>query len=173
MDPIGLISLVLISQIIRWDDLLNLQCIGDIWSANFSFFLMIKRLNSTSIGISKNNIMDLIPHCIADLNRSNPLSGSFHLVVFGPRNLIGGFWSLFDPCVNAMGWRPYWPSCMEVRYCTFGFSANIRSDLRTLSLPCDLLRDNYYACVIYNHAGKATHACLAGLATKKSGGTIQ
>ena len=27
----------------------------------------------------------------------------------------------FDPCVNAMAWRPYYLSCMEASYCTFGF----------------------------------------------------
>ena len=64
----------------------------------------------------------------------------------------------FDPCVNAMAWRPYCPSCMEVSYCTFGFDAFIRRDLRTLSLPRDSPRDNQYACVILVHAGKATHA---------------
>ena len=34
-----------------------------------------------------------------------------------------GIGSLFDPCVNAMGQRPYWLSRMEVSYCTFGFGA--------------------------------------------------
>ena len=81
----------------------------------------------------------------------------------------------FGPCVNAMAWRPYCPSCMEASYCTFGFGTFIRRDLRTLSLPRDSPRDHQYACVIWVHAGKATHASwnyLAGLATKKSGGTI-
>ena len=36
-----------------------------------------------------------------------------------------------------MGRRPYWPSRMEVSYCTFGFGAIIRRDLRTLSLRRD------------------------------------
>ena len=44
-----------------------------------------------------------------------------HIYQLLPRNLKGGIGSLFDPCVNAMGRRPYWPSCMEVSYCTFGF----------------------------------------------------
>ena len=57
------------------------------------------------------------------------------------RNFKGGSESLFDPCVNAMGWRPYCPSRMEVSYCTFGFGAIIRRDLRTLSLPHDSSRD--------------------------------
>ena len=39
------------------------------------------------------------------------------------RNLNGELGLLFDPCVNAMGWQPYWPSCMEASYCTFGFGA--------------------------------------------------
>ena len=54
----------------------------------------------------------------------------------------------FDPCVNTMGQRPYWLSCMEVCYCTFGFGVIIRHDLRTLSLPCDSPRDKHCAYVI-------------------------
>ena len=44
------------------------------------------------------------------------------------------FWkgeSLFDPCVNAIGQRPYCLSRMEVSYCIFVFGAIIRRDLRT------------------------------------------
>ena len=66
-------------------------------------------------------------------------------------------------------------SSMEVSCCTFGFGAIIRRDLCTLSLPRDSPCDNQYACAIWVHAGKATHAQrnnLAGLVTKKSGGTI-
>ena len=37
--------------------------------------------------------------------------------------LNGEIWSLFDSYVNAMGRWPYWPSRMEVSYCTFGFGA--------------------------------------------------
>ena len=59
------------------------------------------------------------------------------------RNLKGGILSLFDPCVNAMGQRPYWPSRMEVSYCTFRFGANILRNLRTLSSPRDSTRDNH------------------------------
>ena len=84
--------------------------------------------------------------------------------------------SFFDPCVNALGRRPYCPLHMEVSYCTFGFSTIIQRDLRTLSLPRDSPRNNQYACVILVHAGKATHAYLTklfgGLSQKKSGGTI-
>ena len=47
---------------------------------------------------------------------------------------------------NAMGRWLYWPSGMEVCYCTFGFGAIIRHDLRTL--PHDLPRSDLYACVI-------------------------
>ena len=53
-----------------------------------------------------------------------------------------GIWSLFDPCVNTVGRRPYCLSRMEESYCTFGFSAIIRRDLRTLSLP----RDSMHVC---------------------------
>ena len=38
------------------------------------------------------------------------------------RNFKGGIRSLFDPCINAKGWQPYWPSCKEVNYCTFGIN---------------------------------------------------
>ena len=65
-----------------------------------------------------------------------------------PRNFKGGIGSLFDPCVNAMGQWPYWPSRMEVSYCTFGFNSIIQGNLRTLSLPCDSPRDNLHACII-------------------------
>ena len=71
-----------------------------------------------------------------------------------PRNLKGGIRSLFDPCVNATGHRPYCPSRMEVSYCTFGFSTIIWHNLRTLSLLRDPPRDNLYACVIWVHAGR-------------------
>ena len=54
----------------------------------------------------------------------------------------------FDPYGNAMWRRPYCPSRVEVSCCTFGFDAIIRRDLRTLSLPRDSPRDNFYACVI-------------------------
>ena len=59
-----------------------------------------------------------------------------------------GNWVPFSLCVNALEWRPYWRSCMEVSYCTCGFGAVIRHNLRTLSLPCDSLRNNHYARVI-------------------------
>ena len=52
-----------------------------------------------------------------------------------PSYLKGGIRSLFDTYVNAMGWRPFWWSSMEVSYCTSGFGAIILSNLRTLSLP--------------------------------------
>ena len=44
---------------------------------------------------------------------------------YPPRNLKGGIWSLFEPCVNALGRQPYCLSCMEGSYCTFGFGAKI------------------------------------------------
>ena len=45
---------------------------------------------------------------------------------YKPKEFEGGIRSLFDPCVNAMGRRPYWPSRpsrLQVSYCTFGFGA--------------------------------------------------
>ena len=53
-----------------------------------------------------------------------------------------------DPCVNAIGRRPYWRLRVETSYCTFGFGVIIRGDLLKLSLPRVLPRDNLYACVI-------------------------
>ena len=96
---------------------------------------------------------------------------SFSINALLPRSLKGepGLF-FFDPCVNTMEWRPYCPSRMEVSYCTFRFGAIIRRDLCTLSLPHDSPPDNQYACLIWVHAGKATHASqnyLAGLAMKK------
>ena len=73
----------------------------------------------------------------------------FSVEVLYARNLKGGIGSLFDPCVNTTGQRPYCPSRMEVSYCTFGFGAIIQCDLRTLSLPCDSLRKYQYVCVIF------------------------
>ena len=70
----------------------------------------------------------------------------------------------------------FWPYCqlpMEVSYCTLEFGtifwqpAHIKCEHYS---PCD----NLYVCAWF-HAGKATHALqnnLAGLTTKKSGGTI-
>ena len=60
----------------------------------------------------------------------------------------GGIKSLFDPYINAMRWRPYWLSGMEVSYCTSGFGVIIRRDLRPLSLLCDSPRDNLYALIL-------------------------
>ena len=74
-----------------------------------------------------------------------------------------------------MGQRTYWPSPMVVSYCAFEFGAIIRPCVHTCSLRHDSPCDNLYACVTYIHARKATQAkqnYLAGLATKKSGGTI-
>ena len=61
---------------------------------------------------------------------------------------------------------------VEVKsYCTFGCGAIIWCNLRTLLLLRDSPRDKHYACDLV-HKGKATHACLAGLAIEKSRGTI-
>ena len=73
------------------------------------------------------------------------------------RNLKGRIWSFFDPCVDAMGWQPFWQSRMEASYLT--------------SSPY-LAR---YACVRLSPRKKGNTRltnCLAGLAVKKSGGTI-
>ena len=59
------------------------------------------------------------------------------------RNLKGGIRSLFDPCVNATTRQPYFPSRMEVSYCTFGFGAicthyHYRVFHRSITYLCDL-----------------------------------
>ena len=74
--------------------------------------------------------------------------------VYSTRNLKGGMWSLFDPCVNAMAQQPYWPSHIKVSYYTFGFGSVIRGDLRTLSLPHVLPHNKVHVCVILNPRGK-------------------
>ena len=94
-----------------------------------------------------------------------------------PRNLKGRIVSLFDPCVNAMGRRPYWPSHMEASNCTFGLAPSF-----------GMICAHYRYCVIHrgitymrvclkstweNATLYAERNCLAGLATKKSSpGTI-
>ena len=54
-----------------------------------------------------------------------------------PKNFKEGIGSFFDHRVNALGRWPYWPSRMEVSYCTFELGAFIRRNLRILSLPRD------------------------------------
>ena len=90
--------------------------------------------------------------------------------VWWNQGILKGESGLFLPRVNAMGRRPYWPSRIEVSYCTFGFGAIIRRSLRTFSLSRNPLCDNLYVCVIKVRARKTTHAqqnCLAALAMKK------
>ena len=58
-----------------------------------------------------------------------------------------------------MGQRPYCLSRVEVIYCTFGFGAIIRRDLRTLSLLRDSPRDNQYACAI-SSCGKGNSSLM-------------
>ena len=82
--------------------------------------------------------------------------------VFLSRNLKRGIGSLFDPCVNAMGRQPYWPSHMEVSYCTFGFGANIQRDLRILLLPRDSPHDNLSGVLDLSARGKG-NSCLTKL----------
>ena len=67
--------------------------------------------------------------------------------MFIQRNLKGGIGSLFDPCVNAMGWGGHIGHHLW-SYCTFRFGAIIRRDLYTLSLPRDSPCDYLYACVL-------------------------
>ena len=75
------------------------------------------------------------------------LAASIYLIE-NPMELKVGIGSHFDPCVNAMGQQPYWPSRKEASYCTFEFGAIIRRDLRTLLLRRDLSHDKLCACVI-------------------------
>ena len=67
---------------------------------------------------------------IRDFWNSNLFSGIVHgtYSVYNARNSKRGH---FLTHVNAMEWRPYWPSHMEASYCTFGFGAIIGHDLRT------------------------------------------
>ena len=83
------------------------------------------------------------------------------------QGILRGKLGLFlTPVFNAMEQQPYWRSCIEMSYCTFGFDVVIRRDLRALLLLLDSVRDNHYA-------RESVHKGLfLGLATKKSGGTI-
>ena len=72
-----------------------------------------------------------------------------------PRNLKGGIGSLFDLCVTL--W-PFWQSCMEVSYCTFGFGAIILARFAQVIIAARLPHDNLIVCVVKVHARKATHA---------------
>ena len=52
----------------------------------------------------------------------------FHQVsknLYPTKEFEGGIGSLFDLCVNALRWRTFWRSHMEVSYCTSGFGAII------------------------------------------------
>ena len=73
--------------------------------------------------------------------------------------------------VIAMERRPYWRSHIEANYCTYEFGAISQRDLRAFSVPCDSPRNTHYERELV-HAGNSTHNWLAGLAMKKSGGTI-
>ena len=61
--------------------------------------------------------------------------------------LKGEYGLFFNPCVNAAGWRPYWP--LDV-WKNSDFSEIIWHDLRTLLLAWDSTRDNLHvpACMI-------------------------
>ena len=80
-------------------------------------------------------------------------------ILWLPKNFKGGIRSLFDPCVNTMGQRPYCSSRMEMSYCTFGFSVIIQCNLCTLSLPRDSPRNIQYD-LSYRGKGKS---CLTKL----------
>ena len=92
---------------------------------------------------------------------------------FGNSNICN--WVSLTPVLMLWGGGNIDNHVWRLSYCTLGFGAITRRDLRILSLPHDSPRDNLYACVIWVHAGKATYAqqnYLADLATKKSGGTV-
>ena len=89
------------------------------------------------------------------------------------RNFKGGIGSHFYLCFNAMGWRSYWPSCMEMSIyivpsdLAWSFGAICAHQYCVIHHAITYI----HACVIKVHAGKATHAklnCLAGLAMKKT-----
>ena len=85
------------------------------------------------------------PSLVNNLGPPFPAAGS------APDKILGiwkGALGLFLTRVKAMEWQPYWPSHMEVSYCTFGFGAIIQRDLHKLSLPCVSLCDYLCACMI-------------------------
>ena len=74
--------------------------------------------------------------------------------LFAPRNFKGEM-GLILTRVNAMvRWQDHKP----ITYGGELLYLRIWRDLHTLSLPRDSPHDNQYACVIWVHAGKATHA---------------
>ena len=77
--------------------------------------------------------------------------------------VLGAYWSRN---LNAMGQWPYCPSRMEASYCIFGFGANIRRNLRTLSLQRDSPHNNHYVCVI-SPRRKGNSRLLGGLSYEK------
>ena len=122
----------LMSDLVGWDGRWSLCC------------LVVER--NLGRGTFKNSLKDM--SCLGEMLECECKS----------RNLKGGIGSLFDPCVNVVERRPYCPSHMEVSYWIFRFEAIIRLDLRTLSSLCDSWCDNQFACMIWVHAKKATHA---------------
>ena len=60
---------------------------------------------------------------------------------------------------------------MEVSYCTFGFDTKSWRDLRILLLMRDSPGDNFFKST-WERQIRLNENCLAGLTTKKSGGTI-
>ena len=83
------------------------------------------------------------------------------------RNIKRGIRSFFDPCVNAMGQRPYCLSRIEANYCTFGFGVIIRRDLRTLSLQHDSSRNNLFASSPHRKGNSRLTKFFGGLSYEK------
>ena len=111
------------------------------WKSKICCLFLVQTIEIT-IPFSKQFLE--FPFCVKDKIKALEFKLKMVLASFRkyPRNLKWRIASLFDPCVDAMGRRPYCPSRMEVSYCTFRFGAIIRRNLCTLSLPRDSPRDD-------------------------------
>ena len=104
-----------ISSLVPWRLVAHIVRTGLIWS-KFALQMYVTTCSTLEI------VCDLQNNCLPP-DAVNPDQG-----------IIKGMGFIFEPCVNAVGWRPSWRSRMVVSYCTCGFGAVIQRDLRKVSL---------------------------------------
>ena len=115
-------------------------CIFERFPANFPAFFPY-RVHLHLCAFPTNFCTFFPPACICIISLPAIFQAFFHLhniISYAPflcsrmldfKEIKRGIGSLFDPCVNAMGWRPYRLSHMEDIYCTFRFGEVIRHNL--------------------------------------------
>ena len=115
---------------------------------NLGTFALRTRLTRKSVCKSlRGTILNAVGAVCVRVKHDTSILRPIHFCHHWSRNLKRGIGSPFDR-VNAMGRRPYWPSCIEASYCTFHFGAIIRRNLRISLLPCGSPRDNLNVCMI-------------------------